>query len=42
MKPHPAIRRRVEKPLAFGMFLLLLVLLLSACGGDPHLQQQAS
>lgn len=42
MKPHSAIRRRVEKPLALCMLLLLVTLLLSACGGDQHLQSQTS
>lgn len=42
MKPHSAIRRRVEKPLAFCLLLALITLLLSACGGNPQTQQQAS
>ena len=40
MKAHSAIRRRVEKPLALCLLLLLFSLLLSACG-NPQTQQQA-
>lgn len=42
MKSHSAVRRRVEKPLALCLLLVLITLLLSACGGSPKLQQQAS
>src|ERR1700688_987962 len=42
MKSHSAIQRRVEKPLAFCLLLVLVTFLLSACGGNPQTQQQAS
>ena len=42
MKPHSAIWGRVEKPLALCLLLLLITFLLSACGGNPQTQQQAS
>lgn len=42
MTPHPATRRRVEKPLAFCLLLLLVSFLLSACGGNPQTQQQVN
>ena len=35
-------RRRVEKPMAFCLLLVLAMLLLSACGGNPQNQQQAN
>ncbi|HEY3991566.1 MAG TPA: L,D-transpeptidase [Ktedonobacteraceae bacterium] len=42
MRPHSAMRRRVEKSLAFCLLLVLVTFLLSACGGNPQTQQQAS
>lgn len=42
MKSRSVMRRRMEKPLACGLLLLLLTLLLSACGGNPQTQQQAN
>ncbi|HEX7734268.1 MAG TPA: L,D-transpeptidase, partial [Ktedonobacteraceae bacterium] len=42
MRSHSAMRRRVEKPLAFCLLLVLITFLLSACGGNPQIQQQAS
>ena len=42
MRPHSALRRRVEKPLALCLLLVLITFLLSACGGNPQVQQQAS
>lgn len=42
MTPHSAVRRRVEKPLALCLLLILITFLLSACGSDPQLQQRAS
>lgn len=42
MIPRFAIRRRMEKSLALCLLLVLISCLLSACGGNPQLQQQAS
>lgn len=42
MIPRLATRRRVEKSLALCLLLVLISCLLSACGGNPQLQQQAS
>lgn len=42
MRPHSAMRRHVEKSLAFCLLLVLVTFLLSACGGNPQAQQQAS
>src|SRR5258708_35660465 len=41
MRPLFATRRRVGKPLALCLLLVLATLLLSACGGNPQLQQQS-
>jgi lipoprotein-anchoring transpeptidase ErfK/SrfK len=42
MIPRFAIRRRIEKSLALCLLLVLISCLLSACGGNPQPQQQAS
>lgn len=42
MKPRFVLRRRGGKLLNLCLFLLLATVLLSACGGDTHLQQKAS
>lgn len=42
MKPHSVTGRCIEKPLAICLLLVLFSLLLSACGGNPQVQQQAS
>jgi hypothetical protein len=42
MKPRSAARRRVGRPLAFFLLFTLITLLLSACGGNPQIQQQAT
>lgn len=41
MNPRSVIQRHVEKPLALCLLLVLTALLLSACGGNPQIQQQA-
>lgn len=42
MVPPSATRRRVERSLALFLLLVLITFSLSACGGNPQLQQQAS
>ena len=42
MTSRPTIRRRVERSLALCLLLVLISCLLSACGGNPQLQQQAN
>ncbi len=42
MIPRFAARRRVVKPLTFCLLLVLSMLFLSGCGGNPQLQQQAT
>jgi hypothetical protein len=42
MVPLSATRRRVERSLALCLLLVLIAFVLSACGGNPQLQQQAS
>jgi len=42
MESRSATRRRAQKPLALGLLLVLITVLLSACGGNSQIQQQAS
>lgn len=42
MIPCSAVRKRVERSLALCLLLALMMFSLSACGGNPQLQQQAS
>lgn len=42
MIPHFTTRKRVGKSFILGLFVVLAMVLLSACGGDPQVQQQAS
>jgi lipoprotein-anchoring transpeptidase ErfK/SrfK len=42
MRPLLTTRKRVGKPLALCLLLVLSMLLLSACNGNPQLQQQAN